>query len=115
MGIRMVAGLEPSGYWHEVCALATDLLDVSPLREWRVIVEPAAQRSTAERFNRIQWHCEADRAAKELTVTVPPDSHDSDEGEPEDVASYIVFDLLYDTAFAADGGLGDTQPDGFAP
>ena len=116
MRIRPTAGLEPSGYWQKVCAMADELLALSPLRSWSVTVAPPTQWTTAERLHRIRWHCKADYEAKELMVTVPPDSHDADEGCPEDVASHIIFDLLWDTVVAGHRkGSGDTTAEQSMP
>ena len=93
----MTGGLEPSRYWQDVCALANDLLAESPMRDWSVVVSPQAQSRMPN------WACRVDAAAKELAVTVPAEGGGAEDTEPEDVATYIVFDLLYERV-CGDGG-----------
>jgi hypothetical protein len=99
MGVWMTGELEPSDYWQDVCALANELLTASPLRDWTVVVAPEANR---EAQHSSEWNCRLNRDAKELAVGVPSDSDDPAESEPEEVATYIVFDLLYERV-SADG------------
>ena len=103
MGVCMTDGLEPAGYWQDVCALANDLLTESPLRDWSVVVSSEPKVGADGDAAVVEWGCRLDRDAKELAVNVPPDAHDPDETDPEDVATYIVFDLLLERVMAEGG------------
>lgn len=109
MSVWMTGGLEPSPYWQNVCALANDLLTETPMRDWTVLV--AAMPFTGPvpgEGGTPRWDCRLDLAAKELAVGVPPQGDHLDETDPEDVATYIVFDLLYERVLGdGDGTAGD--------
>ena len=105
MGVWTTGGLEPSNYWQDVCALANNLLEESQLRDWTVVIAPESNGPEARRSDGAsEWDCRLDRDAKELAVCVPPEARDPDEDEPEDVATYIVFDLLYERVSTDDQG-----------
>jgi hypothetical protein len=106
MAVHTFDGLEPQGHWEQVCALANDLLTELRLSEWDVTVRPqtpARDGGDGQRLDGAGWTYEADLGAKQFTVAVPPGCRDADDGEPEDVATYIVLDLLYDKVYP-DGG-----------
>jgi hypothetical protein len=107
MGVWMTGGLEPSDYWQNVCALANDLLTESPLRDWTVVVAPQSGKTEAPpALDSSAWGCQLDRESKELAVSVPSATDDPDETDPEELATYIVFDLLYERV-SGDGASDD--------
>ena len=107
MGVWMTGGLEPSDYWQNVCALANELLTETPLRDWTVVVAPQSGKAEAPpALDPFDWKCRLDPGAKELTVSVPNETDDADDTAPEDVATYIVFNLLYERV-SGDGASDD--------
>lgn len=104
MGVMMVGGLERSEYWQGVCVLANELLVESPLRDWAIIVGQATAVAVDARCDEAGWQSKADREATELSVGVPCGVDYADECDPEDAATYIVFDLLHEAVFGDEGG-----------
>ena len=111
MGVLITGGLEPSHYWQDVCALANDLLTETPMRDWTVVITPQARAGPARGPGVAAcWQCSLDLAAKELAVAVPAGGGDLDETEPEDAATYVVFDLLHERVLG--DGEGDAEGEG---
>ena len=95
MAVWLRGDLRTSSHWQEVQALADDLLDESPLRDWTVVVRPVDDAGP--------WRVRLDADGLELTLTVPFDGDDCpDDVDSDDAASYIVFDLLDQSINPAD-------------
>ena len=91
MSVWMVGQLEPEAFWRQVCAMADDLLEVSPLRDWTVIIASTAGDEADE------WDVDVDPLAKEMRVGPPAGPEAADDSEPDELATYIVLDLLHET------------------
>ena len=97
MSVWTVGELEPEAFWRRVCVLADDLLAHSTLRDWTIIITPGAANEAAA------WGVDVDRDAREMRLTVPDGPDAPDESAPDEVATYVVLDLLHE-AVLGEGG-----------
>jgi hypothetical protein len=120
MAVWLSQELQTSAYWQEVQALGNELLDQSPPRpkEWTIRVRPKtggdAEEIAADQEREAQelWYAKADFPSRELTVGVPAGDAEAEETEPEDAATYLVFDILDAIVNPNDEGPGDWWPNG---
>jgi hypothetical protein len=114
MPVQLSGRLQDSSYWQKVRRLANALLGEVPwLTNWTIVMRPKTAADVAAMDDgsgdaESRWYTHFDYQRRQLTFGIPR-GDESDEQDPEDLASFLVLNLL-DSSVGRDDDGGSDDP-----